>query len=198
MLLAPPGAGKGTQGQRLAQHFGIRHISVGDVLREHIRRGTDIGQRVAPYVERGELAPDDVVMAAALPDVVKAAEAGGFLLDGYPRSMPQALAAADVAQRLGIRLTGVVYLRVPEDELVTRLVRRGLDAGRRDDTPEVIRKRLRLFAERTAPLISYYRDRGILVTVDGDQPPDDVTADILRRLHELGIGESARGESRPA
>jgi adenylate kinase len=126
-------------------------------------------------------------MSAVIPEAIEAASAGGFLLDGFPRSMPQALAAADLARQLGVRLHGVVYLPVPEEELVARLVRRGQEAGRADDTPDVIRHRLRLFAERTEPLVSYYRDRGILVTVDGNQPPDDVTADILRRLRDVGI-----------
>ena len=185
MLLAPPGAGKGTQGTRLADHFGVRHIAVGDLLRDNIRRGTPIGQRVADFVNRGELAPDDLVLEAVLPEVVEAAEAGGFLLDGYPRRMAQALAAADLAKRLGILLNAVINLRAPEEVLVYRLLQRGRDAGRSDDTPDVIRTRLRLYVEQTAPLVSYYRDRGILVTVDGDQPPDDVTADILRGLSEL-------------
>ena len=127
MLLAPPGAGKGTQGTRLAEHLGIRHIAVGDLLRDHVRRGTPIGERVAAAVDNGELAPDDVVLEAVLPDVVVAAAAGGFLLDGYPRRMPQALAAADLALQLGVRLNAVVYLRVPENVLVDRLVHR---AGR--------------------------------------------------------------------
>ena len=127
MLLAPPGAGKGTQGTRLAEHLGIRHIAVGDLLRDHVRRGTPIGERVAAAVDQGELAPDDVVLEAVLPDVVEAAAAGGFLLDGYPRRMPQALAAADLALQLGVRLNAVVYLRVPENVLVDRLVHR---AGR--------------------------------------------------------------------
>jgi adenylate kinase len=188
LLLAPPGAGKGTQGTRLADHFGIQHIAVGDLLRDHIRRGTELGQLAAGYVERGELVPDDAVMAAVMPTAIDAAAAGGFVLDGFPRSMPQALAAADLARRLGITLHAAVYLQVPEGELVSRLLSRAQLEERRDDMPEVIRRRLRIFSEQTAPLVDYYRDRGILLTVEGNQSPDDVTATILRGLKELAPG----------
>jgi adenylate kinase len=194
MLLAPPGAGKGTQGARLAEHFGVPRIAVGDLLREHIRRGTDTGRLAAEYVERGELVPDDVVMDVVMPPVAKAAEAGGFILDGFPRTMSQALAAAELAARLGAKLDAVVYLDVPEDELVERLLRRAEESGRVDDTPEVIRRRLRVFTDQTAPLTSYYRGRGILVPVDGNQSPDDVTEQILRGLDSLvGAGPSRDG-----
>jgi adenylate kinase len=192
-LLAPPGAGKSTQGARLAELFGIEHISVGDVLREHMDRETKVGRRAAEDVERGELVPDDVVMEAVLPRLAKAAAAGGFVLDGFPRSVAQATAAADAAERLGTGLDAVIYLQVPEEELMSRLLRRGEEEDRVDDTPEVIENRLRTFAEETEPLVSYYRDKGLLVTVNGDQPTDEVTAEILDRLAQLGVAPRQRG-----
>jgi adenylate kinase len=191
MLLAPPGAGKGTQGARLAERFNVPRIVVGDLLRDHIRRRTQLGRRAQEYVERGDLVPDDIVLDVVLPAADKAAESGGFVLDGFPRTMPQALAAADLCNRLGISFDAVVSLDVPEEELVTRLLGRAKEAGRVDDTPEVIQRRLRVFGEQTAPLIRYYRERGILVPVNGNQPPDDVTDEIMRGIDALLTARSA-------
>jgi adenylate kinase len=185
MLLAPPGAGKGTQGTRLAEHFGVRHIAVGDLLRANVERGTELGRLAAEYVERGELVPDGVIMAVVIPEVVTATAAGGFVLDGFPRSMPQALGGAQLADWLGTRFDAVVYLQAPEEELVSRLLQRAQESGRADDTLEVIRHRLQVFAEQTAPLVEYYTGRGILVPVDGNQPPDDVTEEIIRGVQKL-------------
>jgi adenylate kinase len=185
LLLAPPGAGKGTQGARLAEHFGVRHIAAGELFREHISRQSEIGRAAKAYVDRGELVPDGLVLDLIMPVVVAATAEGGYVLDGFPRTMPQALAAAELGLRLGVRFHAVVYLDVAEDELVRRLRRRTKEQGRADDTADVIRHRLRVFAEKTRPLIEYYRSRGILVSVDGDQPVDKVTSDILRALSAL-------------
>jgi adenylate kinase len=182
MLLAPPGAGKGTQGTRLAEHYGLEHIAVGDLLADHVSRQTDEGKRAAEFIERGELVPDDLVLDVVMPRVAEAAASGGYILDGFPRSLPQAHAAAELAKKLGLGLDAVIYLKVPEEELVERLLRRGKDEDRVDDTPEVIRRRIQLFDEQTAPLIKYYRDRGMLITIDGNRPPDDVTRDIIEAL----------------
>jgi adenylate kinase len=185
LLLAPPGAGKGTQGARLAEHFGVRHIAAGELFREHISRQSEIGRAAKAYVDRGELVPDGLVLDLIMPVVVAATAEGGYVLDGFPRTMPQALAAAELGLRLGVRFHAVVYLDVAEDELVRRLRRRAKEQGRADDTADVIRHRLRVFAEKTRPLIEYYRSRGILVSVDGDQPVDKVTSDILGALSAL-------------
>jgi adenylate kinase len=182
MLLAPPGAGKGTQGTRLAEHYGVEHIAVGDLLADHVDRGTEQGKRAAAYIERGELVPDEVILDVVMPRLVEASESGGFVLDGFPRSVPQAEAADALATKLGLGLDAVVYLPVPDDELVQRLRKRNEEEDRVDDAPDVVRRRIRLFDEQTAPLISRYRDRGMLITVDGSQPPDDVTRDIIEAL----------------
>jgi adenylate kinase len=185
LLLAPPGAGKGTQGARLAEHFGVRHIAAGELFREHISRQSELGRAAKAYVDRGELVPDSLVLDLIMPVVVAATAEGGYVLDGFPRTMPQALAAAELGLRLGVRFHAVVYLDVAEDELVRRLRRRAKEQGRADDTADVIRHRLRVFGEKTRPLIEYYRSRGILVSVDGDQPVEEVTSDILRALSAL-------------
>jgi adenylate kinase len=185
LLLAPPGAGKGTQGERLAARFGVRHIAAGDLLRAEARAGTPRGREIAAFQERGDLVPDQIVLDVLTPVVVEAAAHGGYILDGFPRTLPQATAAADLAARLGVTLRAAVYLYAPDAVLTRRLLARASQDGRADDTADVIRHRLQVFAETTRPLIDYYRNRGILVAVDADQPPESVTAGIAARLSEL-------------
>jgi len=178
LMVAAPGGGKGTQGERLAAKFGIQHVSSGEVLRAEASAGTPAGREVAAYQQRGDLVPDQIVFDLLTPVVTAAVARGGYVLDGFPRTLPQAITAADIGRRLDVILDAVVYLNVPEPVLTQRLLAR----ARADDTAEVIGHRLRVFAEATRPLIDYYRDRGILVEVDGDQPPDSITADIVARL----------------
>jgi len=178
LLLAAPGGGKGTQGERLASHFGVQHISSGDVLRAAARADTPAGREVASYQKSGDLVPDQIVLALLIPVVVGAAERGGYILDGFPRTVPQAIQAFDVARQLDVTLDATVYLYVPEPVLMERLLAR----ARADDSAEVIRHRLQVFTETTSPLIDYYRDRGILVEVDGNQAPESITAEIIARL----------------
>jgi adenylate kinase len=187
LLLAPPGAGKGTQGERLAARFGARHIAAGDLLRAEAQTGTPAGREIAAYQARGDLVPDQIVLNALTPAVVEAAAAGGYILDGFPRTLPQATAAAELATRLGVTLDAVVYLYAPEEVLTQRLLDRASQAGRADDVADVIWHRLRVFAETTGPLVPYYTERGILVAIDADQPPDSVTADIQARLSGLQL-----------
>jgi adenylate kinase len=178
LMVAAPGGGKGTQGERLAADYGIQHVSSGDVLRAEVRAGTPVGREVAGYQQRGDLVPDDIVFDLLTPVVSAAAAHGGYILDGFPRTVPQAVAAADIGRRLDLTLDAAVYLNVPDPVLLQRLLAR----ARADDTAEVIKRRLHVFAETSGPLIDYYRDRGILVEVDGDQPPEAITADIKARL----------------
>jgi adenylate kinase len=185
LLLAPPGAGKGTQGERLAARYGVRHIAAGDLLRAEAQADTHAGHEIAAYQARGDLVPDQVVLDALTAAVVEAAASGGYILDGFPRTLPQATAAAELAARLGVTLDAAVYLYAPEEVLTQRLLDRASRGGRADDVADVIRHRLRVFAETTGPLVPYYTERGILVAVDADQPPDSVTADIQARLAEL-------------
>jgi adenylate kinase len=185
LLLAPPGAGKGTQGERLAARFGVRHIAAGDLLRAEAQAGRGLGHEIAAYQARGDLVPDQIVLDVLTPAVVDAAAQGGYILDGFPRTLPQAIAAAELAARLGVTLEAAVYLYAPEEVLTQRLLARASQGGRSDDTADVIRHRLQVFSEMTGPLVDYYRKRGILVAVDADQPPDSVTADIQARLSGL-------------
>jgi adenylate kinase len=185
LLLAPPGAGKGTQGERLAVWSGVRHIAAGDLLRAVVRAGGPLGIQIADYQARGDLVPDQVVLDVLTPVVVDAAARGGYILDGFPRTLPQAVAAAELALRLGVRLDAAIYLYAPDDVLTQRLLDRASQGGRADDVADVIQHRLRVFAETTGPLVPYYTERGILVAVDADQPPDSVTADIQARLSEF-------------
>ena len=178
LLLAAPGGGKGTQGERLASHFDVQHISSGDVLRAAARADTPAGREVASYQKSGDLVPDQIVLALLIPVVVGAAERGGYILDGFPRTVPQAMEAFNIARELDVTLDATVYLKVPEPVLMERLLSR----ARADDSADVIRHRLQVFIETTSPLIEYYRDRGILVEVDGNQAPESITAEIIARL----------------
>ena len=185
LLLAPPGAGKGTQGELLAARLGVRHIAAGDLLRAEVRAGTPGGDQIAGFQERGDLVPDQLVIDLLLPVVIEAAAHGGYILDGFPRTLPQATRAAEIGVQLDVTLDATVYLYAPEAVLTQRLLARASQEGRADDTAGVIRHRLEVFAETTEPLVAYYRKRGILVAVDADQPPESVTAQIQVRLSEL-------------
>ena len=190
LMIAAPGGGKGTQGERLAARYGIEHISSGDVLRAQAAAGTPLGGQVAACQRRGDLVPDQIVFDLLLPVVAAATARGGYILDGFPRTVPQALRAADLAQQLDLTLDAAVYLDVPEPVLVQRLAAR----ARPDDTAAVIKHRLHVFAETTSPLIAYYRDRGILVEVDGDQAPDAITAGIDEHLRHRGAPGHRAGQ----
>ena len=190
LIIAPPGGGKGTQARRLAEHFGIEHISSGELLRQEIRAGTELGRRVQRYVERGDLVPDDVMAALLLDKVVRAAAAGGFILDGFPRTREQAEAAAVLARERGLTIDAAINLSVPDDEVLRRLRERARLEGREDDTEETIRHRLEVYQTATRPMLEYYAERGVLVEVDGARPPDEVTDAILDALAAAPSGTS--------
>ena len=177
-MVAAPGGGKGTQGERLAARFGIQHVSSGEVLRAEVHADTAAGLEIAAYQRRGDLVPDQIVFELLTPVVAGAAARGGYILDGFPRTLPQAMTAADLGRRLDLTLDAAVYLNVPEAVLMQRLLAR----ARADAPADVIGHRLAVFTETTSPLIDYYRDRGILVEVNGDQAPESITADIQARL----------------
>lgn len=188
ILLSPPGAGKGTHARRLSAATGIAHISSGDVLRAEIARGTDLGRLLERYTARGDLVPDDLIFDILTPVVTAAArDTGGYLLDGFPRTMPQALRAARIGIQLDLVSDAAVYLTAADEVLAQRLLARAQREGRADDAPEVIRHRLAVFARETQPLVDYYRGRGILLELDANRPETDVHADLLRRLATHGL-----------
>lgn len=198
IMLSPPGAGKGTHSRWLTLQTGAAHISSGDLLREEVARGSDLGRQVASYTDRGDLVPDELIFRILAPAVVEAArDTGGYVLDGFPRTMPQALRAAQFGADLALTSNAVIYLTAPEDELVSRLLDRAQRDGRADDTLGVIRHRLAVFAKETAPLIDYYRGRGILLELSTDRPEADVRADLLNRLQARGLMSPGAVESRP-
>jgi adenylate kinase len=191
IMLSPPGAGKGTHSKQLSQATGIAHISSGDLLRAEIARGTDLGTRLSEYTTRGDLVPDDLIFDLLVPMVVKASrDTGGYLLDGFPRTMPQALRAAQIGIELGLVSDAAIYLTAPDEVLIERLLDRAERDGRADDTPEVIRHRLAVFAAQTQPLVDYYRGRGILLELDTDRPEGDVQADLRAQLAARGVPDS--------
>jgi adenylate kinase len=182
LLIGAPGAGKGTQAELLAQRFGIAHISSGDLLRQHVRDQTSLGRTIKSYVDKGDLVPDSVVLDMLRKPVVAAVEAGGYVLDGFPRTVEQAEASFPVAQALGVEVQAAIHLDVPREELVRRLLARRRGS---EDTEEVIEHRLEVYLERTVPLLAYYAGRELIFAVDGAQPPDAVHEEIVARLRKL-------------
>ncbi|HEX3551845.1 MAG TPA: adenylate kinase [Thermoanaerobaculia bacterium] len=175
ILLGPPGAGKGTQAEVLCRRLSVCAISTGEMLREAVAAGNELGVRVRGIMASGELV-DDATMAEVVRDRLARQDAGeGFLLDGYPRTLPQAETLAGILRDAGLSLDAVLLVEVPEDELVRRTLLR----GRADDREEVVRERLRVYREKTAPLIGYYRERGLLHEIDGNRPVEEVTAQML-------------------
>ena len=153
LLIGAPGAGKGTQAERIAEHFGVVHISSGDLLRDHVSRQTAVGRTASAYMDRGELVPMAVVLDMLRKPVVAAAAAGGYVLDGFPRTVEQAEAGYEVARDLGVSVQLAILLDVNRDQLVQRLLARGQSSGRSDDTAEVIERRLAVYQEQTEPLL---------------------------------------------
>lgn len=197
VMLSPPGAGKGTHGRWLTQQTGAAHISSGDLLRAEVARGSGLGRQVAEYTARGDLVPDELIFSILIPAVVAAARTtGGYVLDGFPRTMRQALRAAQYGVELDLRADAVIYLTAPEEELVARLLDRAQRDGRVDDTLHVIRHRLAVFTRETAPLVDYYRGRGILLELSTDRPEADVRADLRDWLEARGLMPPGNGESR--
>lgn len=185
LMVGPPGAGKGTQAVRIAEKFGLRHISSGDLLRAHVTRDTAIGKQVQQYLTSGDLVPDGIVMDILRKPVVEASEAGGYVLDGFPRTVEQAETAYEVAQSLGVQVQAVVHLEVPRAELVRRLLERGAESGRADDNLAVIEHRLDVYDAKTLPMLEYYGAREKLLGVNGARPIDEVTWSITVQLQQL-------------
>jgi adenylate kinase len=181
-MLGPPGAGKGTQAKRLAADLGVPAISTGDIFRSNISEGTELGLRVQSILRGGGLVPDEVTNEMVRDRLGHADCAGGFILDGYPRTLAQVDALDGMLKALDSRLDGVIELTVDVDEVVQRLYQRAVEEGREDDTPDVIRRRLEVYQRDTARLVDLYNDRGLLVKIDGMGKVDEVTARIEAAL----------------
>jgi adenylate kinase len=202
ILLGPPGSGKGTQGEKLQEDFRLPYYATGDILRAAVKEGTELGRKAKEYMDRGDLVPDEVIIAVIGERIQTEEASDGFILDGFPRTVPQAEALDEEMEDLGRKITAVLLFEVSEEEIVRRLSgRRTCEADpphvyhlefnppkkdgvcdidgsnlmvRDDDRPEVVRHRLEQYEEKTKPLVAYYEERGILRRVDGEQPPDQV------------------------
>lgn len=207
VLMGPPGAGKGTQGERLARRYGIPRYSTGDILRAARREGTELGRAAQEYMDAGELVPDDIILGMMREALSSDDAADGFLLDGFPRTVPQAEGLADLLSELGFELDAVVDLDVPDDEIVRRLSARRVctdcggvapaDTGeeapcpecggelrrRSDDDPETVRRRLEVYRDETAPVLDWYEDSDTrVVRVRGTGSVDDVLERVVRAI----------------
>jgi adenylate kinase len=221
ILLGPPGSGKGTQGERLQEDFRLPYYATGDILRAAVKEGTEVGQQAKEYMDRGDLVPDEVIIGVIAERLQEEEAADGFILDGFPRTVPQAEALDSKMSQLRRDITAVLLIEVPEEEVLRRLGGRrtceenpghiyhvefdppkeegvcDIDGGklivRDDDKPDVIKNRLATYRDKTAPLVDYYDERGILNRVDGKQSPDEVEERIhgiiatLRREEEEGM-----------
>jgi adenylate kinase len=182
VFLGPPGAGKGTQARELAREWGVAHIATGDMLRDAIAAATGLGRQAKTYYDRGELVPDDLVIGMLGERIGQPDAAGGFILDGFPRTIPQAEALERLLKDLGQDLQRVVFFDVSEPELLRRLTARRALEGRADDSDTAVRNRLTVYATQTEPLLSYYRDRSRLVAVAGEGSVEDIRSAIRRAL----------------
>ncbi|MBD2353670.1 adenylate kinase [Tolypothrix sp. FACHB-123] len=176
IFLGPPGAGKGTQSQKLAEHLQIPHISTGDILRQAMKDQTPLGVKAQSYVDSGELVPDQLVQELVQERLEQSDAESGWILDGFPRKVTQAAFLAELLETTNQGGEKVVNLDVPDDVVVARLLAR----GRKDDSEEVIRRRLEVYRSETAPLIDYYGDRQKLLTVNGNQSPEEVTTALQK------------------
>lgn len=182
LIIGPPGAGKGTQAARLAESLAIPAISTGDIFRANVGERTELGVLAQSYMDKGEYVPDSVTNDMVAARLQEEDAAAGFLLDGYPRTLAQVDALDGMLERAGTALDAVLLLEVDLDEVVARLVRRGAEQGRADDTEATIRHRIDVYSEQTAPLVEVYERRGLLRRVDGMAPIDAVTAAITAAL----------------
>jgi adenylate kinase len=205
ILLGPPGAGKGTQALRLVAKYGLVQLSTGDMLRAAVKAATPTGRKVKDIMERGELCPDDIVVSIVAERIAQPDARKGFILDGFPRTVPQAQALDRMLRKRGIKLDAVIELRVDEGALLKRIENRIAETKARgeplraDDNPEVLRQRLEAYRRQTAPLVAYYAKQNALRTVNGMAPIPDVAAAIDKALSQSPRPKSARdGAKRPA
>jgi adenylate kinase len=182
VLMGPPGAGKGTQAAKIAERLQVPHISTGDIFRANLAAGTPLGLEAKRYMEAGEYVPDEVTNSMVAARLAEQDAAAGFILDGYPRTLAQVDELDSILSGLGGQLDKVVKITADTDEVVARLLNRAKEQGRADDTEAVIRRRMDVYAEQTAPLVRVYTERNLLVKVDGMGSMDDVTGRLLAAL----------------
>ncbi len=187
LLIGMPGAGKGTQAERLSQAFGIPAISTGDIFRHNVKNETELGKQAKAFMDRGEYVPDSLTNELVRDRLSNQDARAGFLLDGYPRTGEQVEELDAILAESGEKLDAVVQLTADTDEVVRRLLGRAAQQGRADDTEEVIRRRLEIYEEQTAPLTSLYAQRGLVIMIDGLGAVEEVTARILEALEARGI-----------
>ena len=218
VLLGPPGSGKGTQGERLCEDFDVPYYATGDILRAAVKEGTDLGKTAGEYMERGDLVPDEVIVGVIVERISTDEAADGFILDGFPRTLPQGEALDEAVREAGRELTAVILFDVTDEEVVRRLGGRrtcsenghvfhvefnppqeegvcDIDGSdlyvRDDDKPEVIKKRLETYHEKTKPLVGHYEEAGVLRRLDGARSPDEVARDIQGLLATLKMEQDA-------
>ncbi|MEX2292061.1 MAG: adenylate kinase [Mycobacteriales bacterium] len=182
LMLGAPGSGKGTQGTRLAERYRARHVSTGDLLRAQVAAGTDLGRQAQPFMHRGDLVPDELILGMVLEDVLGASSPPSYVLDGFPRTVAQARAAYEKAVATDRVLDAVLCLDIDHDTLIERLDQRRLESGRADDDERTVRHRIEEYEHKTLPLLDYYAGRDILIRIDAAGEVDDVTARICAAL----------------
>lgn len=187
LMLGAPGAGKGTQGVRLAQRHGARHVSTGDLLRAQVAEGTELGKAAQPYMDRGDLVPDELILGMVLDDVLGPTSPPSYVLDGFPRTVAQAQAAYEQAVASDRVLDAVISLDLDHDELVRRLEQRGRDSGRADDDRQTVLHRIEEYEQKTLPLLDYYDGRDILLRIDAVGEVDEVSERIHAALDALPL-----------
>ncbi|WP_322410100.1 adenylate kinase [Microbacterium invictum] len=191
LIVGPQGSGKGTQGVRIAEALGVPVVSTGDVFRANVAGGTDLGVQVKEIIDAGQLVPDELTSAVVRDRLSKEDAAGGFLLDGYPRNLPQVMHLDEFLGGRDEKLDAVIVLEVPREESIARLSKRALEQGRADDTETVIAQRLAIYESETAPIIGVYATRGIVDEIDGTGSVDEITDRILAALRARGLGSPA-------
>lgn len=185
VLFGAPGSGKGTQSSKIIDAFGLHHISTGELLRDHISRGTELGAIADSYISKGNLIPDDLMISILDHELdTNAKDARGVIFDGFPRTIPQAIALEKLLEKRGTELAGVIGLEVPEDELITRLINRGKETGRADDNLETIKSRLDVYHNQTEPLKDHYSKQGKYISVKGSGVVDDIFDEIATNIEK--------------
>ena len=187
VIFGGPGSGKGTQSDKLISHYNLFHISTGEVLRDHISRGTELGNTANSYISKGKLIPDDLMVSILEQVLIDNAQAvaDGVIFDGFPRTIPQAKALNEMLQKRGNKVNIVIGLEVPDEELTERLLKRGLESGRSDDNRETIAKRLEVYHSQTAPLKAFYQNQGIYAAINGIGTIDSIFQSIQAAIDKV-------------